>query len=349
MGSAWADRDDQLRAGGVIGLQMLGVALAYYLAALVGLLLTEPFGGPVRSLWIPAGVALVCLLTFGLRTWTWPGIAIGSLASTVPLLPPSAALLVTLGNTLAPVCAYALLRAIDFRKELDRLRDTLALVLLAAFGAMTISATLGAVAITMLTGADPTGFLAVWAVWWSSDVLGVLVVTPFMLVLPRIRRAFGAGWVRWLEMALLLLVTFTVSVAATRNFGLLFLAFPLVIWAAWRFQLPGVAPCNLIVSAIAIDAAAHGFGLFAGRPLLANIMILQVFDGTIVLAGLFLAMIITEWRKSHAEIEQAVATLTDALFRLQHSMLPAPKYLSSLRRPSGVDSDDMGKNNPKNG
>jgi integral membrane sensor domain MASE1 len=273
----------------------------------------------------------VCLLAFGLRTWTWPGIALGSLAATVPLLPPSAALLVTLGNTLAPICAYVLLQWVDFRKELDRLRDTFALVLLAAFGAMTISATLGATALTALTDGEPTGFLAVWAVWWSSDALGVLVVTPFLLVLPRIRQASDVGWARWLEMALLLLVTFTISVTATRNFGLLFLAFPLVIWAAWRFELPGVAPCNLIVSVAALDAAAHGYGLFADRPLLANIMILQVFDGTIVLAGLFLAVVITEWRKSHAEIEQAVATLTDALTRLQHSMLPGPKYLSILR------------------
>ncbi|MEQ4209881.1 MASE1 domain-containing protein [Actinopolymorpha sp. B9G3] len=330
MGSAWTHRD-QLSAGGVIGLRILGVALAYYLAAVVGLLLSAPFGDPVRSLWIPAGVALVCLLTLGLRTWTWPGIAIGSLAATLPLLPPAAALLITLGNTLAPVCAYVLLRSVDFRKELDRLRDTLALVLIAAFGAMTISATLGAVAITFLTVGEPAGFLAVWAVWWSSDVLGVLVVTPFLLVLLRVRGAFGAGWVRWLEMALLLLVTFTVSMAATRSFGLLFLAFPLVIWAAWRFQLPGVAPCNLIVSGIAIDAAGHGYGLFAGRPLLANIMILQVFDGTVVLSGLFLAVVITAWRKSRAEIEQAVATLTDALARLQDSMLPGQKYLSMMR------------------
>ncbi len=320
-------------------LRILGVAAAYYISALVGLV-TTPLGGPVSSLWLPAGVALVCLLAFGLQTWTWSGIVVGALAASLPVLPLSAALLVTAGNTLAPMCAYLLLSQIGYRRDLDRLRDVLALVLLGAFGAMTISATFGAVAITALTDRPPAEFLQVWAVWWSSDALGVLVVTPFLPVVRHIGRAREASWQSWLEMALLLLVTFGVTTVATRSFGLLFLAFPLLIWAAWRFQLPGVAPCAIIVSAVAVDAAAHGYGLFAGRPLLANIMILQVFNGTYVLSGLLLAVVITEWRKSSAAVEQTVATLTNAVGRLQTSMLSHPRYLSSLRSPSPARSDD---------
>src|SRR5918996_3670896 len=107
----------ELKAGGVTVLRGLGVAGGYYLAAKVDVF-TAPLAGPISSLWIPTGVALACLVTFGLRTWTALGIALGALASSVPELPTSAALLVSLGNTLAPVCAYLVLRLAGFRMEL---------------------------------------------------------------------------------------------------------------------------------------------------------------------------------------------------------------------------------------
>lgn len=324
-----------MRARGLSVLRVLGVASTYYVAANIDVF-TSPLAGPISSLWIPTGVALACLVTFGLRNWTALGIAIGALASSLPDLPASAAVLVTLGNTCAPVSAYLLLRLVGFREELDRLKDALSLVLLGAFAATTISATLGTVAIIGLTDQLDAGFLQVWAVWWSSDALGVLVVTPFILVLPRLRLARRVAWGRWLEMSILLSATLAISVAATRSFGLLFLAFPLVILAAWRFQLPGVAPCTLIVSAVAIDAAAHGYGLFEGRTLLANIAILQVFNGTIVLTGLLLAVVITEWRSSRAAIEHTMARLSDAVDQLQGSMLSRPHYLMSLQNISQV-------------
>ncbi|MGH3488867.1 MAG: MASE1 domain-containing protein [Actinopolymorphaceae bacterium] len=326
-------------------LRTFGVAVAYYISALVGLV-TAPLGGPVSSLWMPAGVALVCLLAFGIRTWTLSGIAVGALAATIPVLPLSAALLATVGNTLAPVCAYLLLTMIGYRWELDRVKDVLALVLVGAFGAMMISATFGAVAISALTDRAPAEFLQVWAVSWSSDALGVLVVTPFLPVARKFRLVRSAGWQRWLEMALLLLVTFAVSTVATRTFGLLFLAFPLVIWAAWRFQLSGVAPCVLIVSAVAVDAAAQGYGVFTARPLLANILILQVFNGTIVLSGLFLAVLITEWKKSRAAVEQTVTTLATAVGHMQSSMLPHQAYLSNLRDTDGRENQQGGAPDP---
>ncbi|MFF5808950.1 hypothetical protein [Streptomyces sp. NBC_01565] len=58
----------------------------------------------------------------GLRVW--PGIALGAFLVNVPLGPSNPAVLaIASGNTLAPVCSYALLRRTEFRTELDRLQD----------------------------------------------------------------------------------------------------------------------------------------------------------------------------------------------------------------------------------
>ncbi len=312
----------------MLGLKILAVAALYFVAANGGIF-TRPLGGPVSSLWIPAGVAVVCLLMLGPQVW--PGIALAAFVAYIPELPLLAALLVAVGNTLAPVCAYLLLRRANFRVQLDRLRDALALVFLAAFGAMAISATIGSTALIMTGVSPPEDYLQVWMVWWSSDALGVLVLTPLLLLLRNPLPARQVDWHRWVEFAALLVVTLALTTVATMTFGFLFLAFPLVVWAAWRFQLPGVAPCALIVTGVAINAAAHGYGLFAGRGLVANLLILQVFNGSIVLTGLVLSVAISAWKQSRSDIEQACLSLSEAVSRMQQSMLPGSGYLSTLR------------------
>ena len=87
-------------------------------------------------------------------------------------VPPAEALLVALGNTLAPVCAYALLQRVGFRTEVDRIKDAVAFVLLGAFGAMTVSASIGTAALISAGAWPTTNFFQLWAMWWSSDVLG---------------------------------------------------------------------------------------------------------------------------------------------------------------------------------
>src|SRR4029077_16088252 len=68
-----------------------------------------------------------------------------------------------------------------FRPELDRLRDAVAIIVLGALVAMTISATAGT-SVLVLSGAVPTtSFASTWAVWWTGDAMGVLLVAPFLL------------------------------------------------------------------------------------------------------------------------------------------------------------------------
>jgi integral membrane sensor domain MASE1 len=316
-------------------MQILGVAVAYYAGTYLSVL-TKPLELAVTSLWVSAGIGLACLLLFGIRIW--PGITIGSFLSNVMAVPPPEAVLVAMGNTLAPVCACLLLRHVGFRIELDRFKDAVLLVLLGAFGAMTLSASIGTSALVIAGAGQPGEFLRMWVVWWSSDVLGVLVVTPFLLVMrgfpQAIRAQFrrgGAWWRRWLELTTLLIAALAITLIGNRTFGVVFVAFPLVVLAALRFQLNGVAPCALIVSASAIDTAAHGYGIFRGRNLYENVTILQVFNGTFVLTGLLLAVVITEWRQARADIQRTCFRLAEVIERLQQSMLPAAEVYKDVQ------------------
>lgn len=316
-------------------LPVLVVAVVYYLTARLGLL-QELVGDQVTPCWPPTGVALVALLVLGLRSW--PGIALGAFAlnSTIgsSLL---AAPLITVGNTLAPVCAYLLLRRVDFRTEIDRRRDAVALVFLGAFVGMLISATIGSVALVVTEEISTGDFWSTWSVWWTGDAMGVLVVTPLLLVIRKhLRIPRGVPWHRWIEAACLLTSTFLVTLAAmTSSYELAFLVFPFLIWAALRFQLIGAAPCALIVSTVAIVAAANDTGPFARHDLFANMATLQAFNGSAALTGLLLAAIIAERNSAQEQVERAVTQLTTVLGRLDpgrasiHLQVPAPSLLKN--------------------
>jgi integral membrane sensor domain MASE1 len=259
---------------------------------------------------------MVSLLLWGIRMW--PGIALGAYLVNVALGPsilPVA--VIAAGNTLAPVCAYLLLRRAGFRIELDRLQDALALVFLGALGGMLISATVGTGVLVLSGALAADEFWPDWSVWWTGDAMGVLVVAPLLLVIRTGRWPRSAPLHRWAEAAALLASTAVVAVVATHStLGLLFLVFPFLIWAAFRFQLAGAAPCVLIISVIAINAGTRGSGPFSGHDLLAKMVTLQALNGSVALTALLLAATITERNRTRREIEEVCRRLTEALARL---------------------------------
>ncbi|GAB2803908.1 MASE1 domain-containing protein [Actinoallomurus bryophytorum] len=304
-----------------MGLRVLITAAAYYGAAELGLRLAAVHGH-IAPLWLPIGVAVVSLLLFG--GWTGPGITLAAFAVNLPLGPsvPVVAM-IALGNTAAPVCAYLLLRRAGFHLGLNRLRDALALIFLAAFGSMLISATVGSTAL-FFGGAVPTGqYWQTWSVWWTGDAMGVLVIVPFLLVL-RTARARDLRPARWLELAVLLGSTLLIAaVVTTIPYELLFLVFPPLIWAALRFEHTGAAPCVLIVALVAAVAATRGYGPFAHHGVFGRLVVLQTYNSAVALTALLLATMVSERNSARLTIDRVAADLskmTDDLERGQKTL-----------------------------
>ncbi|MFI7673373.1 MASE1 domain-containing protein [Actinophytocola sp. NPDC049390] len=298
------------------GVRILAVAVAYFLSAEIGLELAL-VRGQVTPLWPPTGIALACLLLFGMRCW--PGITIGAFLTNVlvgPTLP--AVVAISASNTLAPVCACLVLARVGFRSDLRRLRDALALVFIAALGGMLLSATIGTWTLIAAGALDVAQFWATWSVWWTGDAMGVLVVAPVLLVAGTREWHWRVPALRWAEAVGLVVGVTAVTLVVTRlPFTMLFPVFPLLIWAALRFQHAGVAPCNLFVSVTVVLAAAHGHGPFAGLDLLSTMITLQVFNGAATLTALLLAAIISERDAAERALERAAAQLSEAVRMLE--------------------------------
>ncbi|GHE46621.1 membrane protein [Streptomyces cellulosae] len=304
-----------LRAPAVYVLQTLVVAACYYAGGRLGLLYELRVDGSVVSpIWPPTGIAVASLLILGPRIW--PGIALGTLlviAHLTSLGPTSLGLL--FANTAAPLCAYWLLRRAGFRTDLGRLRDCLSLVFLGGFAAMLVSSTIAA-ALLVVSGDLPAGrFWSVWLPWWVGDAMGVLLIAPVLLVLPRVRSP--AHWTRWKEALALMAVAGAVVPFATQSTGsLLFIVYPLLIWSALRFELPGSALCALFSSVLATAAATEHSGPFAHVPDMQIMINLHAFNAAAALTALLLSAVVTEQHNTRRSVEQACQELVEVLEHL---------------------------------
>jgi signal transduction histidine kinase len=293
------------------------VAVAYWLAARLSLSLALVHG-QVTPVWPPTGIALVAFLLLG--RGAWPAIALAAFATNLPIGPsPIGAAVIAAGNTLAPLIAVELLRRADFHRNLDRLRDAIALIVIGALGGMAISATVGSSVLVLSGSVDVANFWSTWAVWWTGDAMGVLLVAPLLLSLfvnapslPSLASGGGEqeriGWRRGLEWVGLLAGTGIVTYVVFQNrLGLQYLVLLIIMVAAWRFGLRGAAPAALIASVVAILSAIGGTGPFAGETLLGKMVTLQVFNVSVALTS-FLVSAFVGTRERQEEMSRLYAS-----------------------------------------
>jgi signal transduction histidine kinase len=247
--------------------------------------------GQVTPVWPPTGIALVAFLLIGRRAW--PAIALGAFAVNLPIGPsPIGAAVIAAGNTLAPLVAAELLRRADFHRELDRLRDAFAIIL-GALGGMTISATIGSSVLVLWGSVPATNFWSTWAVWWTGDAMGVLLVAPLLLSLMAklpSERGRAIQWRAGLELVGLLAATGLVTYLLFQSrLGLQYLALPVIMVTAYQFRLRGAAMAALIASGVAIWSAIAGTGPFFNETLLEKMITLQVFNVSVALTSFLFA------------------------------------------------------------
>ena len=290
--------------------QLALIAVSYWIAARLSLNLAL-VNGQVTPIWPPTGIALVSILVFGRRAAL--GIYLAALAVNLPLGPsPAGAAVIAAGNTLAPLVAAELLKIVGFHLALDRLRDAAAIIGLGALAGMSISASVGSAVLTLSGKVPFDNFWTTWAVWWTGDAMGVLLVAPFLLSLLPAARAPALTPRRALELTLLLIGVGLVTFILFQNgLRLEYLVFPLIMVAAWRFRLQGAAPAALVASGVAVVSAVNGTGPFATENVVEKMITLQVFNVCLTLTSFVLASYVAA-RASEDEALRLYASATTA-------------------------------------
>jgi PAS domain S-box-containing protein len=158
------------------------VALLYFLGARLGLqTVVHPEG--IAILWPASGVLLGCLLVTPMRAWPWvlaPVAAVLYLANASSGNPPLLSLGLTLANLAESTLAAALVLRLRRRvPRMDDLADVFVLVVVAVLVVDPATALVGAGAVHWGASAP---FWDAWRMWVISNGLGMLVVTPVVLM-----------------------------------------------------------------------------------------------------------------------------------------------------------------------
>jgi PAS domain S-box-containing protein len=281
---------------------VLVLAALYVVAARIGLAL-DAVAGFATLVWPPSGIALAALLFRGYRLW--PGVMIGAAAANLWTgAPIPVALGIATGNTLeALIGAYALRQVPGFRTSLDRLRDVLALIVLAAILSTMVSATIGVASLYLGGIVSPAQIGNAWQAWWLGDLISDLLVAPAILIwasAPRIRpppQRLLEGIALGLLVLLVTILVFGRPVTIRADtFQHPYLIFPVLIWAALRFEQRGAASATFVVSLFAVWGTATGHGPFVRQDLYQSLLGLQAFMGVTAATFLLLGASIAEQR-----------------------------------------------------
>jgi len=220
-------------------------------------------------IWLPAGIALAAFLLRGRRML--PVIYLASLSveliSSVPLL---GALTIAAGNTAEVFLAgYLVNRFAGGAKAFSRPADVLRFSVLAGALATLISAIVGTSVVTSPAGLDRPEALTIFAAWWAGHALGVLVLTPFLVLLLNGKHQ-PLHLTELLEVSALLIGLSVVSVISFGPAGVfsdrvdtpLFLCVPFLVWAGIRFCPLEAAGACLVLCGFATWGSLHGYGPF---------------------------------------------------------------------------------------
>lgn len=252
--------------------------------------------------WLPSGIALFALLTFGYRLWP----AILAAAFLVNYLQGAsflAAFGIGIGNSLEALIGVYLLKRREFKISLDQLSDIFSLVIIAAPISALVSATIGVFSLVFGGVIPSIAFNPTWVAWWLGDIISILLITPFLLVWRRLprritkKRIIEAGIITWILLGVSINIFFSNSI---HIYPVTYLVFPPLIWASLRFSKREAVTATFVLAIIAIWGTALGLGPFAVGELNKGLLLLQTFMGVTTITSLILAVVAAERR----ELEQ---------------------------------------------
>jgi len=264
----------------------------------------------VTAVWPPTGFAIAALLLLGKRNAA--GVFLGALVANATSGEPFwTAAGIAAGNTLEALFAASLLQHLEFDSRIARVRDVLLLVG-AAIVSPIISATIGVASLIAGAVQPAAAAPALWALWWTGDALGAVIVAPLLLVWnsstpARRRRMADAEGV--IGTALIMVLSATVFLGWLHVPTTEYVVFPCVIWAALRFGPRGSALIAVITNAIAVFGTHLGRGPFAGTGPEAGLVALQLFTSVVAATGLVLGAVSEQNREAQERKDEFLAML----------------------------------------
>ncbi|MGD0962477.1 MAG: MASE1 domain-containing protein [Candidatus Acidiferrales bacterium] len=299
---------------------LASLTLVYFVAGslVMRLAFVRPYVTPI---WLPASIAFAAFILVGYRVW--PAILLGSLLchlTTIGFV--LASFTIPAGATLEGLAgAYLVKRFAHGARAFDSAKGIFRFVLFACVCAPAISATLGVGRIYLAEHITWTDCGFKWFTWWLAHFIGILLGTPFLILLLRASHHRLDRWELTELAALLLGLVFVcllvfspLSLWLNKNHVVqAWLCLPFLVWAGFRFCPLEAAGTTLILFGSAIWGTLHGYGSFVAEDLTTSLFLLDTFIAVIGTMALVVAAMVVERRQIEGEILGTQSLLQKAI------------------------------------
>jgi PAS domain S-box-containing protein len=316
------------------------LAIIYFIAGRLGTLLALP-PGYSTAIFPASGLALFAILQYGYKVW--PGILIGSflLNGSISVIAQDSPLIdfLPIGLSIglgasgeALVGAYLFLRLTKSKDPFYQIKSIFTFIVFSAGASSLVSAICGTLTVT-LSGISPWNqFNTTFLTWWLGDAIGILVITPMLLLfssLPSKRfhtKLFAEGIFLVICLIVVCKIVFS-GWLGDIHYPLAFLPFPFLVWAVFRFDKLGVITSILIVSTISIWETINGNGPFAiSHEQNTSLLLVQTFLGVSTAMTLILYTDLSEKRR-----------INDSLLRSEERLRKTEDFSRVMATHVGLD------------
>jgi TolB-like protein/integral membrane sensor domain MASE1/class 3 adenylate cyclase/Tfp pilus assembly protein PilF len=355
--SAEIKKEIQMQSRRFSGVPLIGIfAVIYFIAGKLGLMLAS-LHASASPVWPPAGIALAGLLLLGYRAW--PAVFIGAfLVNFTTAGNAATSFAIATGNTLeALLGAWLVNRFAGGTNVFDRLPGVFKFALAAGISTI-VSPTFGVTGLGVAGFADWANYGAIWLTWWLGDATGDLIFTPLVLLWSvASKRRWNKKEAAEVGALLLLLVVLSAVVFSgwasfsARNYPIVLIYGPIVIWTVFRFTQRETATGIFILSVIAVWGTLHGFGPFVRETENQSLLAVQWWTAVLSITAMALSAGIAERRRVEEELQQVKGVVETAnrakdhfLSMLSHErgtpLTPVVSALESLETESAQTEKD---------
>jgi signal transduction histidine kinase len=311
-------------------IKILFIAAVYFVVAVASLRLSF-HSSNASPVWPASGFAFAVLLFWSPRVAY--GILIGAFSANLYVFlhndtcPVSTAawvsLMIAAGNTCEALAGYLLVKRflpeVTVQNLFNTVRSTYRFVAVAVIMCLA-SSVIGATTILVAHIIRPSEFLPIWFTWWTGDVSGILLVTPFLVALfgQPLQPAKILNASKFLGAALLVCSVVVISGVIFWNwfhpstvFTRPFIVTPFLIWAAIRLDQRIVLALVVFSAFTALTGTMQGTGPFIAPQLNQSLLTAEVFVSINVVMILLLHTALMERKRHELFLREARNNLED--------------------------------------
>jgi two-component system NtrC family sensor kinase len=304
------------------------IAILYALTAHLSFFLAAPHT-LVSPVWPPAGIALAAVLIFG--NVALIGVFIGCFIANSHMFLENGLTFISILFMLVPatgsiIQAYAgklaLIKFIGSYNIFQNTKSILIFILISAFGACLINASISTSLLVLIGRVPLTDALPQWLTWWIADAVGVVAITSIIIAwtaywkIKVSARKFFNLIITWL------CILFAAAITIPSDIELSYIYIPFAIWAAFQFDIRLSLLTGLLISIVCLFDSVHSsYHIQTALSVNTSISLMQLFITIIYLTILLIHAILSDREKAYdnlqlfnVQLEKLVLDRTSDLF-----------------------------------